>query len=332
MPAGYVFLYDFANTLSLSQTALNSLINSIADKLGEIKLYKLYIGRVEPCLSIEQQTILKSLYDSFPSVPSGYMSVAGFIDTIGIDESMFHKLVNSYSGLFGPVVKYRLRSGGIDDCLNPKQQEIVRNAYNQFPAIPAGYIALSALSKSLGKDIVGIKKIIKDIGDDFGEVKSYRLPIGRIEECISSEQLKFLNDNHTEASSLPTGYIALSAFARNMGISQDALSEIVIASANELGPINKYELTMGRVESCLSPEQQQIIRTSYDKYPSMPEGYQSVSIFAASGSHDKSVVDRMIEALGDHIGEIKQYRTLTGKIESCLNPDQQHILNDLLKL
>lgn len=330
MPEGYVFLFDFASSLGLSQKAMRKLLDSVAEEMGEIKLYKLYIGSVQPCLSIEQQNILKGIYDNLALIPQGYMSVAGFISNLGIDEQTYSKMLSSYTEYFGPILEYRLNSGGIDQCLNPKQQEILKDIYNKYPQMPADFTPIDTLAKQISINESALRKKIKNI-DNFGEMNFYRLPIGRIQECLSTEQVKLVS-KEDESTKLPKGYMSLSLFAKNLGISEDGLTQIIISNADKLGAISKYEVDLGKLESCLSSEQQEIIRTSYESFPAMPDGFQPVSIFAASGSHDKAVVDRMIEALDGHMGEIKLYKTNTGKIENCLSTEQQKTLADLLKL
>jgi len=332
IPEGYVFLFDFADRLGINIKILNFLIDSSADKIGEIKLYKLYIGSVEPCLSIEQQNLLKEIYDSFATIPEGYIGVESLKQKLGIDSQTFFKLIESYDGEFGAVIKYKMNSGSIDDCLNPKQIEIINTEYSKYPAKPSNYVAINTLSKQISVDVQTLKKLIKNTGNNFGEIKLFRLPIGKIEECLSPEQVILLTNNQSTSKKIPPGFIPLGQFAKTLGITEESISEIVLRITNELGPIDKYETATLKIESCISPIQQDTIRAAYNKFETIPEGYKAISIFCAENSYEISVVHRMIEALDGHIGDIKKYRTSTGKIEECLSLEQQQQLIDLLKL
>jgi len=332
IPEGYVFMFDFADRLGINIKILNLLIDSSSEKIGEIKLYKLYIGSVEPCLSIEQQNLLKEIYDSFAAIPEGYIGVESLKQKLGIDSQTFLKLIESYNGVFGALVKYKMNSGAIDDCLNPKQIEIINTEYSKYPEKPSDYVPINSLSKQLSVDVQTLKKSIKNTGNNFGEIKFFRLPIGKIEECLSPEQVILLKNNQSSLKKIPPGFIPLGQFAKSLGITEESISEIVIRISKELGPIDKFETAALKLESCISPKQQDAIRAAYNNFETMPEGYKAISIFCAENSYEISVVHRMIEALDGHIGDIKKFRTSTGKIEECLSLDQQQQLINLLKL
>lgn len=332
MPQGYSFFFDLANSLGISTNALNSIIDSISENLGEIKLFKLFIGRIEPCLSPEQQATIRNVQASYGLIPTGFVSVPGFMHNLGINSRIFNVLTNSLIEKIGKIEKYRLNVGGIEDCLSPEQQQMINNAYNNFQMIPNGYVSLSSFAQAKNITLAELNKLIRNQLGSSSEVEMYRMPMGRIEECLSPEQQSALSNTDNDGEGLPQGYVPMTTFSQNLGINDEILTKIIISAGNSFGSISKFQVNLGKVESCLSPDQQQIIRQLYEKYPEMPAGYTPLSIFSASGGHENQVVDRMIEALGEQLGDINLYKTPIGKIDRCLSPNQQQMLNELLNL
>ncbi|NBO36790.1 hypothetical protein EBU91_04570, partial [bacterium] len=260
IPQGYSFLFDLANSMGITIDSLNSLIESVPDKIGEIKLYRLYIGKIEPCLSPEQQSLIRDLYTSTPLVPEGYTSLYGFINNLGINDKILTLLTNSLYGKIGKISKYRLSSGGIKDCLSPQQQKIITEAYNNFPLIPSGYVSFSSFAQSKNISLPELNKLIRNQLGSSIEVKMFRLPIGRIEECLSKEQQILLNQTNDITNDLPQGYVTMTTFAQNMGINDEILTKMIISVGNRFGSISKFRINLADSVSCLSPQQQEIIK------------------------------------------------------------------------
>jgi biotin operon repressor len=142
----------------------------------------------------EEQGLLEA------QAPEGYMSALQISKELGMGKNTVLKLIKELGDELGEVSKARFGTT-LADSYSPEQIEMIRaraEEQGRFEAqAPEGYMSARQISKELGKDYTTVSRLIKELGDELGEVNKARFG-KNVADSYSPEQIEMVRKKAIE--------------------------------------------------------------------------------------------------------------------------------------
>lgn len=287
-------------------------VSNIKDELTDSFTVKSDSNQTQPLDKISQSY----LYPKLANAPRDYLSVTKLSKQIGIDRKTMVKAVQVLSDELGEVGMYKFGKKVIARY-SPLQQELIKKYLNEVnftaPMAPEDYVSVNGLRNALGLASLTVRKAIKSLGDELGEVGIYKF-YSQSQAGYSPEQQKRITQKLQETSALipkpPEGYSSLITMSKNFGLAKRTIKTVADDLSEELGIIQSYKLS-STVGSYYSPEQQERIMQKLKETGALaskpPLGVKSI----AKISKELGIVPKTLSkvlTLDDDLGELKDYR------------------------
>lgn len=223
------------------------------------------------------------------------------------------------------------------------QQKMIRDLLESqgklVDSAPEDVKSVAAMSSDLGLGGPTIQAAIDEIGEELGEVKSYKFTTARALGYTPEQQRKILsklNELGRITGAAPEGFYSIPGFAKSLGIG----SKLVADELDEddlkgiLGETKTYTFGRSRRAIGLSPEQQEIIRQRLESkgllVDTAPDGVLAANGMAKRMRIEQTAVYDAVESIGEGLGEVKRYK-FAGVITEGYTPAQQAAIEGYLR-
>jgi len=180
-PEGFLTISGIANLLGIEDPAVKKAIENLGVNLGDTKIYKFKTNLTTGYSPDQQIKIIEYLKDSgaFISLPpEGYKSIRGMAEQFGVSKRRLAKATQDLLAELGRVESYKFFShttGGY----SPEQQEIIKQYLDStqkplYSPPPKEYLSAHGTAKLLGIPSSIVKKAIKDLEGELGEIEEYK--------------------------------------------------------------------------------------------------------------------------------------------------------------
>lgn len=266
-PEGFLHQWGIAKALGVDYGAVTRAIARLGDDLGTVQRYKSTRRRTAH-YSPEQQRIIRENLESrgmFKDVPpEDYLNRRGIAQLYEVSSATVAKVVGEVSGDLGETQTYRF-GARVATGYSPGQQKIIVDRLEATGVLnrvaPEGYVAIRGLSKALGVGYPAINKAIDELGEDLGEIRTYKFT-SRTAPGYSPDQQNLiaaqLEAEGLLSNDVPEGYLSVAAMARELDVADRTVDKAVKRLKDSLGEVSKYKFKT-RVVNGYSPHQQEVI-------------------------------------------------------------------------
>jgi len=270
-PEGTRSLSEMAKFFGKYPQAITEVISELGDDVGDVQMYRFGTSAVANGYTPEQQEIIRFSLDFkgklAPKAPEGILSESGLSKKIGVSQRFLHKAAYLISDELGEVKTYKFYvkvTKGFDQA----QQEKIREHLEYLGALvdiaPECYLPARRIAETFGVAVATVAAAIEDIGEQLGEITRYRFKT-RIVAGYSPEQQNkiydYLKNKGIFDSEKATDDIRSEiGIARNLGISNNAVSGAINKLDNRLGDIGKYTFGPYTIDKGYTIEQQVLIK------------------------------------------------------------------------
>jgi len=268
----------------------------IAEDIGEVKKYR--FGRnIANGYTPEQVEMMRQKIT--PIAPENTMSAKVASRKFGVSPKTIEKIAEELGEELGEVKSYRFGSATTKGY-TPEQLEMIMQKI--IPIAPENILSATAAAKELGVDYKTFEKIAEGIGEELGEIKSYRFG-SRIANGYTPEQVKMLRQKIIPIA--PENTLSAKVASRKFGVSPETIEKIVEELGEELGEVKSYRFGSAPAKG-YTPEQLEMIIQKMK--PIAPENIQSLHSAATELSSDYRTIRKIAEGIGEELGEVKSYR------------------------
>jgi len=242
-----------------------------------------------------------------------------------------HRMVTAFSEPFSSDIK-RFEQ-------NKPQIEAETGRYF-YEQAPIDIISVDSLSEMLGVERSALIWAEKLLEDQIGEIKKYRFGT-RVQRGYSPNQQLLLYENLEQRGrlleGLQEGYVTTPSMAEILGVDRTTILraiERLDKVEDILGPPTPYKSGQGGISVSYSQRQfesikQHLVENHFDA-EAAPEGYFSAMGLAEKLGLHKATVYEAINALGDVMGEVKEYRFGSRRVPGY-SPEQQEVVYTYLQ-
>lgn len=199
------------------------------------------------------------------------------------------------------------------------------------PRLPEDYRTIGSLPREFSVSFYTVQKAIEELGDELGDGMRVRV-VGNYTDAFSPEQQKMIRNQLVRSGILVEGehegYLSRKALAKELGTSEQSVTQAINDSLDELGETRKIKVGP-RVADGYSPGQQQVIRAYLEGRGivghAAPEGFFTKRQFAEVCGYSSHAVDKAIQTLGEGLGDalIAKVGTTNARPLHVYSPDQQ---------
>ncbi len=130
----------------------------------------------------------------------------------------------------------------------------------------------------------------------------------------------------------PENYLSTKGLCAKLGVGSVAIKKVLEELGEALGETRPYKFG-SKTTVGYSPQQQAMIETAIeaDGPRTMPDGYLNTRNIASITGLDWPLVNKVIESLGEELGEVYKYRS-AGKLVSAFSPEQQDLILENIQI
>lgn len=276
-------------------------------------------------------------------MPDGYITYAKLSDELGdLGATRLRRLVSDCAEEIGTIEVFLIDGSRSARCLSPAQVQILKDrAMERSNEAPKGYLTPGMYAKERGLSAKAAKELVSKYGEDLGIMTDYYLPLKHEQvPYLSPEQQKILDSKLVPVA--PEGYVQQVDIWKELGIGQSSLQNIISKCREELGELKTFSASKDHPAMAAviyySPEQQRIIKETYEKHadvPMIPDGYVHYGALMEKYNVSERLANKLIKRTSDQMGELKEYRIINsdgkpGKVMACFSPEQQRIFGEAL--
>jgi DNA-binding MarR family transcriptional regulator len=181
-PEGVLTINGIADSLGFgSSRIITRAIDELGDAIGEQKKYR-FGTRKQLAIGYnaeQQQLIANYLQDKglLEIAPDGYLNRIGLSRELGVTSTQIKIVIDSMGDDLGETRRFRSAPRSIA-YYSPHQQELIRDALDKAGYLnndpPEGYLPVNAISNNLGRSQSVVDRVVKVLGEELGEVRSYK--------------------------------------------------------------------------------------------------------------------------------------------------------------
>ncbi len=338
-PEGILSLFGISKYLGVTRESVRKIIEDKADEFAPVGQYKFgpnvtYGYDISIIKKIRDQLERNGTYKG--ATNEEVKSLVTFSKSTTLSESVINKAIISIGDELGEVDQYRFGSR-LGRGLTTEQQTMILDYLKSSGFIkdnaPEGIASASDLAKSLGLDPGSIWHSVKALGDELGDIFSYRFADTKkraVGFTVEQQEkiLEHLEGRGMLLESLPKNYVTVEKFAKRNNIARETLVCILEKLSEEIGDIELRKIGSGSAPTV--NENQQMILTRYLEEQGMlveaaPDGVVSAEGLARSLGLAGQVGLKYVSEPDDELGKLTIYR-FKSKRKVGLNPDQQLIV------
>jgi DNA-binding MarR family transcriptional regulator len=322
-PEGVLSIFGIAREFGVNNHLIKQAITELGEELGEASNYR-FTTRSTSGYTLEQQWKIRQLLETrgslAPKAPEGILALHGVAQALGIPtKTIVRRAIENLGETLGETSLYKF-GGRVAIGYNPDQQKLIREYLEKtgyFNRPPEGFLTMGAISKEFDLVFTVIDRIVKELGDELGETEVYMAQPGMTTH-YSPAQIDMIRQRLEAEGSFappaPDDYLSIAGIARKAGVDHITAAKAIEEIVDSLGDVGTYKFQT-QVTSGYSPNQQRIIYEYFDKKGFMvdkaPNDVLSLpgllDLPELLGSGDKPI-RAAINALGESLGEIKNYR------------------------
>lgn len=319
-PEDVLSIVGIADKLGVAPPTVSDAVYELGERLGEVTKYR-FRGVVAPGFTLQQQEMIEQRLAEkgafIEKAPGGVLSAVGITKKLGVASGVVPLAIERLGDLLGETKEYKFNNK-LTVGYSPEQQEKIqqylakRGLFGEEP--PEGVLSVAGLSKKLGVGSSTIFKAIEGLGEELGEVKTYRF-YSRNVPGYTPEQLEaikeYLKQKGVIIKKAPEGVLTVGGIAKKLGVNISTVSGTIEKLGEELGEVNTYKF---HTVSALgyTPEQQEMIIEQMKKRgvfsEKAPSGVLTVAGMSKKfGVYDNRTVKKAIMNIGDSLGEPEVY-------------------------
>ena len=229
-------------------------ITKIEDSLDEIASFD------EAAIDENDRIQEVSLLAYVEKAPDDYLSISGMSKEMGIGVAILREIIGKLGDDFGEALNVKF-GGPVAPGYSPEQIEKIRaraESLGYFTDAPEGYLTLTGIKEEYGMHRVTIRKIIGNLGDDFGEAMNAKNKFKGVTKWFSPEQIEKIRARaeslgyFTEA---PEGYLTLGGITKEYGLHGVTIRKILGKLGDDFGEAMNAKNRFQGVSKWFSPEQ-----------------------------------------------------------------------------
>jgi hypothetical protein len=274
-PEGYLSIAGIAKALGIDHSTVVASIERISEELGEIQKYK-FTNNISSAFSPSQQNLIRGQLESdgllVSVAPDGVLSINGLTKLLGLSTSKAVKrTIDELGDTLGDLAHFRFGSRRmIAQGLTQVQQTIIVNRLKESGALdlpPEGYANIIDLSIRLETESGLVRKVIKEISEELGEVKKYKGGSGAI-PFFTPEQQVTIRSRLDAAGYLnnlpPEGFVTATTIGKEHNHNHSTIAVAIEKLGEDLGEVKSYKYKT-LVTPGYSPVQQAMIIAFLEK-------------------------------------------------------------------
>jgi hypothetical protein len=320
-PEGYLSVGGITKRYGFAAPTIRRAIAELGDSLGETKEY-LFLNKTVTGFDPAQVEMIANHIGLNERAPTGYLSVSAIKRYYGFSIPTILTAISELGDKLGETRKYLF---GVRAATGfcAEQVEIIINHICITEKAPEGYLSASRIAEQYGLAHSTIKSAITELGDRLGETRLYMFGRSTTAIAYSPEQVKNIIDSIGISEKAPEGYLSTRGITNEYGFAAKTIISAAAELGDRLGETRLYMFGRSTTATAYSPEQIEIIVDYIRNSRKAPEGYLSIDGVVKEYSLGHTTVVKAIEALGNNLGEIKEYKAKhNGLIRSFLSPDQ----------
>lgn len=245
---GVLSVRGIMQSLGKDWQTVHNAITSLGDELGEVTMYKFY-SKTVPGYDIRQQAMIKEYMGSKDAaeVPEGFLSLSQLATELGTSWGVLSRVVDAISDQIGETTTFKVGNEP-RECYSSEQQQQIYDYLNEkgyfAEKAPADYVTTSRMARNLKISHNLIKDALELLGDELGELQSYRFN-GAYRIGLDSYQqqkiMEFIGQRSAAQVDLaPNGIVSAHRIAQQLGVDKWSVTKAVESLADELGEVGIY--------------------------------------------------------------------------------------------
>jgi DNA-binding MarR family transcriptional regulator len=314
-------------------------IQELGDELGPVLTYRFHSRRTEGYTAEQQELVRVHLEkQGYRQPPEGYLTQHSLAEMLGPHDTIIARIIRTLGEELGQVQSFKSKRG-ITLFYSPEQQEMIREALaaGQFlDEPPEGVLSITGIAKAYDVGRGPAESAITKLGEDLGEVRTYKFPGGNTKGYSAEQQGMLLGQMYADgafAEPAPEGIVSIYNMAQSsrFRVGYDAIKSAVESLGDKLGEVNVYKFGSRATEG-YTPDQQELILKHLQETGHLgnaPEGYVHATELAAQLEVPNHVIYNIAGYLGEALGETKAYRT-AARTAIHYSPAQQEAIRNAI--
>ncbi len=194
---GYLSVKVIARGMGIGDATLRDIISKLGEELGDVETARhgkfLNVSSFSP----EQIEMMRAEAESrgyFKKPLEGYLSAHVIAQEMGIGDATLIDIISKLGEELGDVETARHGQSNVPS-FSPEQIEMMRaeaESRGYFTDAPEGYLTITGIIEVYGIRRERIRKIIGELGDDFGKALNAKNKYNRVGKWFSPEQIEMI--------------------------------------------------------------------------------------------------------------------------------------------
>ena len=250
-PEGILSVKGMYKEFGVSDSAISGVIEELGEELGEVGRYRFGPKLAYGYTPAQQGMISEKLREKglfTESAPEGILSVKGMYKEFGVSNSTIPGVIKELGEKLGEVGRYRFGSR-LASGYNSAQQGMISEKLREkglfTESAPEGILSIQGMCKEFGVSGMTISGVIKELGEELGEVGRYRFgPKPNLAFGYNSAQQGMISEKLRAkglfAESVPEGILSVKGMYKEFGVSGRTISGVIKELGEGLGEVGRY--------------------------------------------------------------------------------------------
>lgn len=326
--------------LSLKKSELNAIIARNSDAGARLSYSPNFLSDIREKMTgslgsemVASPPVGKNYLRVGEAPKEGYLSLRAIAIHRGVSQGTIQRAAHELQHVLGDTIMAQFRSRNAV-AYSVEQQEMIMNYLHEkgffAEQVADGYESIEGISRQLGISHNGIARVIRDLGDELGEVASQKFHTV-VAKSYSPEQQRIIRERLEHEGMMtiaPEDYKSVPSLSEMYGLSEIPLTRLIKSLGESLGDVMRAKVHT-IVTDVYSPDQQlqilEAISASGLTAPQAPEGYISRSRFATDLRVSSKTLEAITDRLEQELGEVVPMKFIS-RISPAYSPDQQEII------
>lgn len=343
-PEGILSCTGIADSYGMTSLTVKRVIDGLGTELGEAQTYR-FGPNTAPGFNLNQQQLIRSKLEErglfAEPAREGVLSANGVSKVLGVARLTVDGAIEALGDRLGETQKYKFGTK-VATGFTPEQRDIIRDFIHSetilaVDPVPEGVLSVSGIARAFGVDHVTVQGIVKRLSDDLGDTQDYRFSNKVVPGYTDTQQSIILQQMENQgllAPPAPEDIASTNQLAAMLEISANAVEGAVKKLGDILGDVGRYRFGPN-IALGLNTEQQSLVQAYLENrglfLDAAPDGVLSFTGIVKSSGYGDRAIKKVINDLGDSLGEVKGYR-FGARVTFGYTPEQQQLIMNKLEL